>query len=675
MSSSDILSDLNEAQRKAVVYDGGPLLVVAGAGSGKTRILTSRIIHMIHQGISPSEILGVTFTNKAAQEMNNRVKRHVSSHVAIGTFHSICLKILKEKFSYAGLQENFSIYDDQDQISIIKDCMKDLEIDVKEINPKHVRERISRCKDQLIFATNIDQDKPDYEDSLFIPIYEKYQQKLQQCHGVDFGDLIALVVKMFEEHPDILETYQDRFRYILLDEYQDTNYAQYVFINQLAKKYQQITVVGDPDQSIYAWRGANIENILKFEKDFPRAKVVRLEQNYRSTNNILNAANALISYNVERKPKNLWSENGEGELIEVYQASTERVEAYYLVNKILALQNNDFAMKDMVAFYRTHSQSRVLEEELMRNNIPYRIVGGLKFYARKEIKDLLAYLKIIQNSNDEVSLLRIINTPKRSIGKTAVDKIQELCRSKAVSFYDGMKLFCDASLGSPKLRKEIIHFVSFVEKLKDAQSTSTLLSLLERVMDESGYVKMLEDEDTLESKIRLENIREFYTSIKEFEESMPSDAQNNPLQTYLEYVALQSDIDQWYPQDQVFTLMTLHSAKGLEFPVVFLLGMEEGLLPHMNSMAGSLRELEEERRLCYVGFTRAMKKLFLTYAISRKQFGYSKRQAPSRFLHEIPKDLIKGAPPFTRTLSDYFASGYEKDDDDFGENIEEEIFS
>jgi len=639
-SLKNIYENLNDEQLRAVQYEPGPLLVLAGAGSGKTRVLTTRIVHMIASGIAPGEILAVTFTNKAAKEMKARVARQADAPVTIGTFHSICLNILRRHASYVSLKNDFTIYDDQDQLSIIKTCMKELGIDEKTINPKRVRERISRCKDQLQTVDQAATEDTDHEDAYFIPIYRAYEERLRYCNGVDFGDLIAKTAQLLLTTPEVLEEYCLKFRHVLVDEYQDTNYAQYVFINQLVRKNRSITVVGDPDQSIYEWRGASAANMMNFERDFPGAAVIRLEQNYRSTNTILKAANAVIARNSNRKPKNLWSEKGEGELIELFKAQNDRMEADHLVYKIHLLKKEGHKLNNMVGFYRTHSQSRVFEEELRRNNIPYTIVGGVKFYSRKEIKDLLAYLKVTHNAEDEVNLLRIINTPKRSIGKGTVEKIQAFSRRQGISLFDAINLYIHQEKPPARTKKSLVQFYQGIKNFKEMSFATSLSVLLQTIIDTTGYVSALERENTVETKVRLENIREFFVSVKEFEESMEGEAPINVLQAYLEFISLQTQIDTWYDEDQIFTLMTLHSAKGLEFPVVFMLGMEEGLLPHANSLNSSCEELEEERRLCYVGFTRAMEKLHLSYASSRRMFGYTKRQHPSRFLYEVPPHLL-----------------------------------
>ena len=640
---NDLLSNLNPQQFKAVCYAGGPLLVLAGAGSGKTRIITSHIVHKIQNGVSPASILAVTFTNKAAQEMKTRVLKHVQAAVSIGTFHSICLRILRRHAQAIERKSDFTIYDDQDQLAIIKECMKERNISVKDIHPKHIREGISRAKDQLHSPEDCAFQEGEYSDALFTAIYKNYEERLFNYNGLDFGDLIAKTVRLFATHPDILQRYQDQFRYILVDEYQDTNLAQYMFIKYLAQKYRNITVVGDPDQSIYEWRGANVDNILKFESEFKGTTVIRLEQNYRSTNTILQAANAVIANNMNRKPKELWSDKGDGDLIAVCDHEDERQEARYCVQTAMRLRGQGYTFQDMACFYRTHAQSRIFEEELMRQNIPYKIIGGLKFYARKEIKDIMAYLRVVHNSDDEIGLLRIINVPKRGIGKGAVDKIRAITREQHISFYEAVSQCGQTGKVSAKVKKGLTEFYQMIKGLQQAAQTLTLRELVNMVLDQSGYVAELKQENTLESKVRLDNIREFKTAVVEFEESLLEDQRTGreSLAAYMEFVSLQAGIDTWNAQEQILTMMTLHSAKGLEFPVVFMLGMEEGLLPHANALnAASEKELEEERRLCYVGFTRAQEKLFLSYASYRTLYGYPRQQIPSRFLNEIPSRLL-----------------------------------
>ncbi|MFC1808512.1 ATP-dependent helicase [Candidatus Omnitrophota bacterium] len=657
----DILELLNKEQRQAVVCNEGkgPLLVLAGAGSGKTRILTSRIIYMIQNNVDPSHILAVTFTNKAAQEMKHRIRAVIDYPVMVGTFHSTCLSILRMHAERVGLKPDFTIYDDIDQLAVIKECMKELGIDSKKTNPKGIRERISMCKDLLKTVESAEEDIVSYEDKVFHAIFKKYQGKLMKYNGVDFGDLIFKTVRLFSDHEDVLSYYQERFQYILVDEYQDTNIAQYVFVNLLAQQYRNITVVGDPDQSIYAWRGANIENILNFEKDYKGATVIRLEQNYRSTNNILRVANKLITHNINRKSKELWSEKGDGELIDMYRAINERDEARHLVSKIIHYLSEGYVLRDLVVFYRIHAQSRVIEEELRRNNINYKIIGGVKFYARKEIKDILAYMRVIDNLADELSLRRIINSPKRGIGKRSLERIVESMNIQTNTFFEAIAMYAQSEEAPKRVKKSLAHFVGVIKKLCEQKHDVSLQQLVEAILDKTAYVSQLQLENTMESRMRLENIEEFINSIAEFEQSLPHDENTDVLRRYLEFISLQTSIDQFDEQEDVFTLMTIHCAKGLEFPIVFIVGLEEDLLPHSNSLQSSFKEVEEERRLCYVGFTRAQEKLCLSYAMMRKLFGYEKMVNPSRFLKEIPQNLISASYDLDNL--------YDLDDDGFDE--------
>ena len=651
-----MLKDLNKEQLEAVQMTKGAVLVLAGAGSGKTRIITTRIAKLIQEGTNPHQILAVTFTNKASREMQNRVQKLIDIKVSIGTFHATCLLILRQHAELAGRNKDFIIYDGDDQLSIIKVCMKEINIDVKMINPKGIREKISRSKDDLIHPQDVTDKEFDYDNQHFLPIYTLYEKKLKEANAFDFGDLIAQTVVLFTKYDNLLEEYQNRYHYILIDEFQDTNYAQYMFVYLMAKKYQNIMVVGDPDQSIYAWRGANIENITKFEKIFDKVKIICLEQNYRSTNNILKAANSIIAHNNQRNQKNLWSDKGDGDKISLNRVENERSEAQFLANTIFKLRNEGYKLNDIVGFYRTHAQSRVLEEELIRSQIPYRIVGGVKFYARREIKDILAYLRLIYNEEDEVSLLRVINLPKRGIGKGAMEKLRNFALENNISLYKSLLSYSSSGFAKGKLKMGLISFVNLIENLKSLSGDRNLVSLIESIIEESGYGQMLENEGTLESKVRIENIKEFYGSVVDFENSLKESQKGFVLRLYLEYISLQTDLEDWAEPGDVFTLMTLHSAKGLEFPVVFMLAMEEGCLPHINAIHGSYQDLEEERRLCYVGFTRAMKRLYLTFTENRKQFGFSKQQSPSRFLYEIPDKLL------TRSMEDFIVHNHTYDD-------------
>ncbi|MCA9401379.1 MAG: UvrD-helicase domain-containing protein, partial [Candidatus Omnitrophica bacterium] len=664
-----MLKELNQPQREAVTYTGGALLVLAGAGSGKTRVLTTRIAYLIDQGVSSRHILAVTFTNKSAQEMKHRVNRLIGSYAHIGTFHSIGLGILRQHAERVKRKKDFTILDDQDQTALVKDILKDLNIDQKILTPKRIVERISRFKDDLLQPEDISIN--DRLDEIVVQVYDEYERRLKISNAFDFGDLIAHVVRIFESQADVLKTYQTKYQHILVDEYQDTNTAQYRLIKILAANTQNITVVGDPDQTIYEWRGANVENILRFEKDFKDVKVIRLEQNYRSTNRILQAANAIIANNVQRKDKTLWSDKGEGERIELYCAYDEREEARYLTSEIFRLRQKNISLNQMVGFYRTHSQSRVIEEELLRQNIPYKIIGGVKFYARKEIKDLLGYLHVIHNPENEVNLWRIINTPKRGIGLTTVAKVKQYAYSHEIPFFEALQKICETKDVTKGVKSKLTGFHQLIQGFRDKLEQLNLPELLEHVVEETGYVQILEDENTLEAKGRMENIREFYQSLAEFHQALPDDSPADQLRLYLEYISLQTSIDEWKEEESYFTLMTLHSAKGLEFPYVFMLGMEEEILPHANAVNGDMKELEEERRLCYVGFTRAMTQLYLTYAQIRHMYGTTHRQTPSRFLFEIPAALLTRDVEVHRGFDDYRQSrptNHIIADDDYGFN-------
>ncbi len=637
----DFLDGLNPAQRQAVTHEGGPLLVLAGAGSGKTRIITARMIYFLRKGLLPSQILAVTFSNKAAREMRARLQPHVRGFVMIGTFHAACLRILRREADKIGLPPDFTVYDAQDQRALIKDCLKSMDIDPRRMHPKAVAERINRSKDYLIFPED-DPDGVSEEERLFQAVYRMYEERMRQCGGLDFGGLIAQTVRLFQRRPEVLRGYQQRYPVILVDEYQDTNEAQARLVTLLAGQTPNVTVVGDPDQSIYEWRGARVENIMRFEQSFPNVTMIRLEQNYRSTNTILQAANAVIACNRFRHHKDLWSEKGQGDPVRVWACADERAEARLLVETIREKQQEGRPLNQMAVFYRTHAQSRVIEEELMRQGVAYRIVGGQKFYERKEIKDLTAYLRLTYNSADEISLLRVINTPRRGLGPAALAKLTALRQKHGGSLFAALPLLAGEGAKSLRAGREARAFYVMIGRFIEASHEVTLAHLVEMVIEETGYARMLEDEGTLEARARLENIKEFYGAVQEFQQNWVQDeGPRDVLGKYLEFLSLQTAVDAWNDQENILALMTLHSAKGLEFPVVFMVGMEEGILPHGNALQGSEREIEEERRLCYVGFTRAMEQLYLLYAGQRTIFGYEYVQDPSRFLSEIPEDLIR----------------------------------
>lgn len=651
MPADELLKDLNDVQRDAVTADPSlPLLIVAGAGSGKTRILTRRIAYFIANNIPSFHILGITFTNKAAEEMRKRVGQMVHHQVWISTFHSTCLQILRMDGEKIGLKKSFAIYDDTDQIILIKECMKDLGISDKHINPKGAREMIQRAKDQLRTPEEIAEGAQDYFEETVAKIYTLYQEKLTGLNGCDFGDLIMKAVQLFNAHPSVLSSWQDRFRYILIDEYQDTNHAQYSFVNQLADKYKQITVVGDPDQSIYAWRGANIENILNFEEDYPKCCILKLEQNYRSTQNILDSANSLIQKNAARKPKNLWTENDEGEKISLYEATDELDEARYIVDQIRGHKQQGKKLSEMVVFYRVHAQSRVIEDALRRQKLMYKIIGGIRFYDRREVKDLIAYLRVIAFPDDAVGLKRIMNVPTRGIGKKALTEIENFQIVQNISLFQTLERIREIEAIGAKTGLQIKKFCELIGGLRAKKQELLISEILQRVLDETGYLKELEEERTIESKQRLENIQEFFSAVREFEETWEPNLDQLPkpnqevsreglLDAFLESIALRSDADDVETETEWLTLMTIHCAKGLEFPVVFMVGMEEEIFPHVNSFGEDVRELEEERRLCYVGMTRAKEKLYMTYANSRRLYGFREHNLPSRFLNEIPPEL------------------------------------
>ncbi len=634
-----ILSDLNPPQKEAVSWPiEKPLLVLAGAGSGKTRILTRRIAHLILQGVPSFCLLGVTFTNKAAEEMRRRVKSLVRHEVWVNTFHSTCLRILRQEAPAIELRPDFLIYDEQDQLVLIKECLKEMNLHEREVHPKGAREQIQRAKDFLLSPYQFLERTTDHYEEIIGKVYERYEEKLKKLGGLDFGDLILKAVFLFDRNPKILEAWQERFRYILIDEYQDTNHAQYRFAKLLAQKYRQITVVGDPDQSIYAWRGADIRNILNFEKDYPDTGVIKMEQNYRSFTTILDAANALIQHNEYRKPKLLWGEKGPGEKIKVYEASDEKDEANFVVGEIQKYREAGRTLNEIAVFYRVHAQSRIFEDALRRSKIPYKIVGGIRFYDRKEIKDLLAYLKAVAVAQDDVSLKRILNVPARGIGKKALELLEDFQRSQHLSFDATLRRAGEIAELGPKGAKAAADFVKMMDSFRKVRVKASVRELLEKIIEDTEYVKLLEQERTLEAEARIENIEEFFSVIDDFEEN----EKEGDLTAFIESITLLTDIDTWNAGSNCLTLMTLHCAKGLEFPFVFMVGMEMGLFPHATSSeSGSPEELEEERRLCYVGITRAQEKLHLSYATSRRLWGQHLSNLPSRFLTEIPASLLE----------------------------------
>ena len=660
-----LLDDLNPMQKKAVEQIDGPCLVIAGAGSGKTKVLTYKVAYLIENGVKPWNILAITFTNKAANEMKERVEKLVgvaTNEIWLGTFHSVCVRILRKFIDRLGYDNSFIIFDTSDQKTLVKNCLKELNIDSKLFTEKSVLNEISNAKNDMMDPDEYnDNYSGDYRKKIIGKVYSLYQKKLKENNAVDFDDIINLTIKILQNNKDIIDYYCDKFKYILVDEYQDTNKSQFVLVSLLASRNGNITAVGDSDQSIYSFRGADITNILNFERDFPGTKIVKLEQNYRCTGNILKAANAVIKHNGNKYEKKLWTENDEGALPTVYCGNDEYQEASYVVRKINDLERTEkMKNSDFAILYRMNSQSRAIEDVLRREDVPYKIIGGLKFYERKEIKDTIAYLRLIANQSDNLALERIINEPKRGVGKTSLDKIEQISNETGMPMYEVVK---NAQNYVPKIYSNTRPFIDLIEKYKkmvQIQSTQeadetnltniievpgedneeqrlSIPDLITSVLKESGYIDSLKTENTVEAESRIQNIEEFLTVAEEFEK----ESADKSLNEFLNNISLSSDTDNLEETDDVVTLMTLHSAKGLEYPVVFLVGMEEGIFPGYQSM-GDDNELEEERRLFYVGITRAKKYLFLTCANMRKIFGSTSYNPPSRFLKEIPKDLLDG---------------------------------
>lgn len=657
----DLFGNLNEMQKKAVTATEGPVLVLAGAGSGKTTVLVARLAYILSElNVSPYRVLAITFTNKAAGEMKERIKTKigaVADQMWIGTFHSMCVRMLRSCIDLIGFDRDFVIYDTNDSKMIIKECMKELNISDKNFPVKTVMNAISRAKDDIMTPEIFESVyKNDLRMSTISRIYHLYQKKLKKNNAVDFDDIIVKTIQVLSENPDILEKYQEKFQYIMVDEYQDTNNAQYMLVSLLAGKYKNLCVVGDDDQSIYKFRGANIRNILDFEMEFPEAVTIKLEQNYRSTKNILNAANAVIANNTERKGKNLWTATDGGEKITLYTAANEHEEALYIAKKIEEHIKDGGAYSDCALLYRINAQSRVLEEMLMRMNIPYRVLAGLRFYDRKEIKDIIAYLRVIYNAGDDVSLRRIVNEPKRGIGQTTVDKAQKIADENEIPLF---RVFENAA-SYPELKRAAVNIKSFVDtihSLSELKSSLPLSELVSRTMSDTGYSLMVRTIADNEGSSRAENLSELLSVVKEYEES-PEEEEAN-LGNFLERVALVSDVDNYDASQDSVVLMTIHSAKGLEFPVVFLPGMENGLFPGTMSI-GDREEMEEERRLCYVAITRAKKKLYITKAEARMIFGKTVYQPQSVFIGEIPSDCFESHTAVKARISAAFrTAGFE----------------
>ncbi|WP_353421793.1 DNA helicase PcrA [Staphylococcus delphini] len=636
-----LVANMNKEQSEAVRTTEGPLLIMAGAGSGKTRVLTHRIAYLLDEkDVSPYNILAITFTNKAAKEMKERVQALVGEEAEViwmSTFHSMCVRILRRDADRIGIERNFTIIDPTDQKSVIKDVLKRENIDPKKYEPKIFIGEISKLKNDLLTPAKVEAEADDFYSRMVATVYKGYQQQLVRNQALDFDDLIMTTIRLFERVPDVLDFYQNKFQYIHVDEYQDTNTAQYTLVNMLAQKFKNLCVVGDSDQSIYGWRGANIHNILSFEKDYPNARTIFLEQNYRSTKTILQAANEVIRHNTERKPKGLWTANQQGEKIHYYEAMSERDETEYVVREIFKQQKKGKRYKDMAVLYRTNAQSRVLEETFLKSTIPYVMVGGQKFYDRKEIKDLLSYLRLIANSADDISLQRIINVPKRGIGPSSVEKIATYAADHELTMFDGLAEVDFIGL-SKKVTQAAAEFYQLMSNLMQEQEFLEVSEIVDEVLEKSGYREMLKREQSIESRSRLENIDEFMSVPVDYEKNTPLEEQS--LINFLTDLSLVADVDEANLEDGV-TLMTMHSAKGLEFPIVFIIGMEESIFPHIRAIQSENdHEMEEERRISYVAITRAEEELYLSHATSRTLFGRPQSNARSRFLNEIPEELL-----------------------------------
>lgn len=640
MNKEELINGLNDKQKEAVLATDGPCLVIAGAGSGKTKVLTHKIAYDIESGIKPWNILAITFTNKAANEMKERIEKLIgdaAKDLWMGTFHSICVRILRRYIDRIGYKTDFVIFDTSDQKTLIKECLKTLKVDDKIFTDRGVLSEISNGKNEMLEPKAYGvKYAGDFRKKTIGEIYELYQRRLRENNAIDFDDIINFTIKILSENPDVLDYYTEKFKYILVDEYQDTNKAQFTLVSLLASKYGNLTVVGDSDQGIYSFRGADISNILNFERDFPGTRIIKLEQNYRCTGNILKAANAVIKHNENKYDKKLWTENEEGHLPCIYCGEDEYDEGRYIVEQINHLKTEEYYKNsDFTILYRMNAQSRAIEDILMREGIPYKVIGGLKFYERKEIKDIIAYLRLIHNSADNLSLKRIINEPKRGIGKTSIEQIQEISDKTGNSMYEIIRNAQE--YGLTRVFSNSRDFIEQIEYLKSKKDELKISDLIKETLNKTGYTKALENENSVEAETRIENLEEFLTVAIEFEE----ESADNTLAEFLENITLSSDIDGMEDQDNSITLMTLHSAKGLEFPVVFLVGMEEGIFPGYKSI-GEPQALEEERRLFYVGITRAKQYLYLTCAKHRTIFGSTSYNQVSRFVKEIPEELLEG---------------------------------
>ena len=640
MNKEELINGLNDKQKEAVLATDGPCLVIAGAGSGKTKVLTHKIAYDIESGIKPWNILAITFTNKAANEMKERIEKLIgdaAKDLWMGTFHSICVHILRRYIDRIGYKTDFVIFDTSDQKTLIKECLKTLKVDDKIFTDRGVLSEISNGKNEMLEPKAYGvKYAGDFRKKTIAEIYELYQRRLRENNAIDFDDIINFTIKILSENPDVLDYYTEKFKYILVDEYQDTNKAQFTLVSLLASKYGNVTAVGDNDQGIYSFRGADISNILNFERDFPGTRIIKLEQNYRCTGNILKAANAVIKHNENKYDKKLWTENEEGHLPCIYCGEDEYDEGRYIVEQINHLKTEEYYKNsDFTILYRMNAQSRAIEDILMREGIPYKVIGGLKFYERKEIKDIIAYLRLIHNSADNLSLKRIINEPKRGIGKTSIEQIQEISDKTGNSMYEIIRNAQE--YGLTRVFSNSRDFIEQIEYLKSKKDELKISDLIKETLNKTGYTKALENENSVEAETRIENLEEFLTVAIEFEE----ESADNTLAEFLENITLSSDIDGMEDQDNSITLMTLHSAKGLEFPVVFLVGMEEGIFPGYKTI-GEPQALEEERRLFYVGITRAKQYLYLTCAKHRTIFGSTSYNQVSRFVKEIPEELLEG---------------------------------
>ncbi|MDI9419132.1 MAG: DNA helicase PcrA [Firmicutes bacterium] len=654
----DFLEALNPRQKEAVTHGDGPLLVIAGAGSGKTRVLAYRVAYLIRAGKArPDQILAVTFTNKAAQEMQDRVAQligGIAKGVWASTFHSACVRILRVHAEAIGYSGNFQIFDTADQLVVAKEALQELNLDPKHFEPKAILASISNAKNELIGPSDFDAMAADYWQRQVSRVYRLYQEKLAWANGFDFDDLIMQTVHLFRTHPNVLQSYQERFRYVLVDEYQDTNHAQYVLVSLLVAQHRNLCVVGDDDQSIYGFRGADIRNILDFEQDFPNTKVIRLEQNYRSTQNILDAANNVIANNIGRKGKNLFTENGPGEKLRFCQAYDERQEAAFAANTIAKeVEWGQRQYQDFTILYRAHAQSRSFEEEFVRQGIPYRIVAGLRFYERKEIKDLLAYLRLLANPMDNYSFKRVINVPKRGIGPGTIAKLEDFAQSQSLSLLQAVDRIGEAAALSERYKRMLAAFGELYHKWRRDLAAEPVSEIVSTILEDTGYRQMLSAERTIEAEARLENLSEFMSVARQFDQ----DEGNNGLEEFLEQIALMSEVDNYDQEANAVSLMTLHAAKGLEFPVVFLVGMEDGVFPSARSI-WEPGQLEEERRLAYVGLTRAKEQVYLTCAYRRMLFGTTSENPVSMFVKEIPESVLERADDHPPRLAQAETHGF-----------------